>query len=154
MGFFSFFGTIKAKAEIEGVLENLLKIQVDNGTMSQDPKLVAKLCMLKAWDDFPDVFNGNFGQRPHKLIGVAVGIASVINTTERENKDFLGLLTAFFTVLSEIETNRNYYPFTNIDYEMLNRIAPIIESEQKAFDDKYGELTNQLQSMISEHKKV
>ena len=154
MGFFSFFGTIKARADIESVVEKLLEIQVNNGTFSANPKQVATLCMLGAWKNFPDVFNGNFGQRPHRLIGASVGIATIINTTERENKDFRGLLMAFFTVLSEIETNKNYYPFSNIDYEMLNRITPIIESETKAFNEQYGELANQLTSMMSNYKKT
>ena len=92
MGLFSFFGTIKSKAEIEGILENLLRIQFDNGTITVNPKQVATLCMLSARKEFPDVFNGNFGQRPHKLIGAAAGLAVIINTTERENKDFRGLL--------------------------------------------------------------
>ena len=80
------------------------------------------------------------------MIGIRKDCEVVLTNGDR-------IILAFFTVLSEIETNRNYYPFNNIDFEMLNRIAPIVENEMKAFNEQYGELADQLTSLMSNYKE-
>lgn len=67
MGIFSFFGTTKAKLEASVLIKNLLDIRFKNTKHEKDSSALAQHCIKQAWIEFPDVLNGTFGQRPHKL---------------------------------------------------------------------------------------
>lgn len=150
MGLFSFFKTTKAKTEASIIIENLLDIRFKGTEYEKDSHILAQRCIKQAWIEFPDVLNGTFGQRPHKLTTAIAGITALLNF---ENKDFIAsndLKISLFTALSEFEVNRNFYPFKNIDFQLIKMLEPVIEA---IIVDFYGEDSYLVQSMMTEYKK-
>lgn len=146
MGIFTRFGNIWAQSNAAIVAENMLLLSEPDLDRAVS-KEFSKICINKAWEIYPDVFNGRYGQRPHKIITALVGMAQVLNSTERNHSYFKLLLLATSKLFQEIEKNRSLYPFKSIDYKMIEIITPIIEDEMLALDEKYQEISQKINKM-------
>lgn len=152
MGFFSSFGTTKAKSEASVTIQNLLDIRFKDTEYEKESYALAQQCIKQAWEQFPDILNGNFGQRPHKLTTAIVGMTDMLKTSNQEHAVYSDLLISLFTALHEFEVNHNFYPLKNIDYQLMEMLKPVIEAIMLDWEEKYGEEASQLQSMMSEYK--
>lgn len=114
------FGLVKGiwkKSEAATIVQNLLEHQAKCGLFTSDPAKTATSLISKVWDSKPDIFNGNFGQRPHKLSVAAIALSSAIDNLSPQNNDYLALVIALGNLLQEWETNGTLYPLNSVDNE-------------------------------------
>ena len=119
------FGGIKSnykKSEAAVVVQNLLERYelFDLNPASMANKLVAAL-----WEEKPDIFNGKFGQRPHKLTVAAAALANGIHLFEKSDLNRSVLALSLGAILSDLEINGRLYPLNSIDHQLLEAAASI-----------------------------
>lgn len=118
-----FFGGVKStfkKSEAAVVVQNLLEHQARAGFFSSDPAQVSNKLVEAVWSQRPDMFEGAFGQRPHKISVAAAALANGVFNLSEDNPRRVGLALALGNLLSEVELNGKLYPFNGIDYELLD----------------------------------
>lgn len=116
------FGAVKSnwkKSEAAAVVQNLLEHQAKHGFFNSDPAQTATFLIAKVWDSKPDIFNGKFGQRPHKMSVAAIALSSAIDNLSPQNDNYSSLIIALGNLLQEWETNGSLYPLNSIDNELL-----------------------------------
>lgn len=116
------FGAVKSnwkKSEAAAVVQNLLEHQAKYGFFNADPAQTATFLIAKVWDSKPDIFNGKFGQRPHKMSVAAISLSSAIDNLSPQNDNYSSLIIALGNLLQEWETNGSLYPLNSIDNELL-----------------------------------
>jgi hypothetical protein len=119
------FQTIKSnwkKSEAAVVIQNLLEHQARHSLFgfAADPAKIANELVARIWDAKPDIFDGNFGQRPHKISVAAIALASAIENLPSTNSHYYAFAIALGQVLQEWETNGSFYPLNSIDNRLLN----------------------------------
>lgn len=118
MGFFKDIKSTFKQSEAAVVVQNLLEHQARVGLFSGDPAKVANALVASVWQQKPEVFDGAFGQRPHKLSVAAAALANGAHGLSEGNPNRMGIGLALATLLSEVERNGRLYPFSGVD-EML-----------------------------------
>ena len=119
MWLFSGIKSTYKKSEAAAVVQTLLKHQADIGTLNLDSVLLANKLVALVWDSKPDIFNGKFGQRPHKITVAAFALANGIDLVAKDKQNQNALAIALSTILSEVETNGTLYPFNSLDHQLL-----------------------------------
>jgi hypothetical protein len=117
-GFSGIKSTLK-KSEAAVVVQNLLEHQARAGMFPADPAKVANKLVLAVWSQKPDMFDGKFGQRPHKISVAAAALANGIFNLDEDNPNRTGLVLALGNLLSEVEVNGRLYPLSSIDHQLL-----------------------------------
>ncbi len=132
----------EAAASIQSLLERQQAMLIFDGT----PSTAANRYVEDAWESKPDVFNGKFGKRPHKLSVVLYSLAYMARQYDAQNNPHFGaVMIAAGNVVSEIETNGRYYPFSNVDQALIQEsmqiISPIIDRRNAApMDDDISKI--------------
>lgn len=128
MGIFSFFGTIGLRAKADVIMKNFFKLTASN---FNDRELkwneleaeLRKMILNLAWEAYPDVFNGKFGQRPHHMTVVLVGMTTLLSgSTKKEDKIFLPILLAASMIHNDFLQNQYMEPYKNIDREIFHQM--------------------------------
>lgn len=120
MGLFDGIKNTYKKSEAAAVLQNLLEDLQRSGLFDGPTAPTASFLIDTAWKSKPDIFNGKFGQHPHKLSAVAYTLA--ISTIPLDKNSALrnSLIIALGKVVQEVEANGSLYPFNRIDDTLLN----------------------------------
>lgn len=82
------FGGIKdtyKKSEAAVVVQNLLEMQQKSGLFDSDPASSATSLVDAVWTKNPHIFDGRFGQRPHKISLAASAFSNAIEVLEVGN---------------------------------------------------------------------
>ncbi|MDG1085728.1 MAG: hypothetical protein P8P35_16770 [Planktotalea sp.] len=110
------------------VVQNLLTIQVENGQFDADPALSARILVDQVWNKSPHLFDGRFGQRPHKISIAAAAFSNAIQDQEvgRLNKSSFAICLG--KVLDNVAVNGKLYPLNNLDMEHLDTASRIYAS--------------------------
>ncbi len=119
MGIFGGIKNTYKKSEAAAVVQNLLEHQASVGLFSLDPAKLATKLTGAVWDSKPDVFNGKFGQRPHKITVAASALASGIGLFDVSDLNRNALVLSLGNLLSELETNGRLYPLNSLDHQLL-----------------------------------
>jgi hypothetical protein len=139
------------KSEAAAVVQTLLKYQSDIGTLNLDSVRLANKLVGLVWDSKPDIFNGKFGQRPHKITVAAFALANGIDLVARDKQNQNALAIALSTILSEVETNGRLYPFNSLDYQLLETsMAIFLEFSKELEESPLGKEINMLMNTASE----
>lgn len=128
MGLFSGLKSNWKKSEAAVIIQNLLEIQQKAGLFDRDPAKVANSLIANVWEAMPDVFDGKFGQRPHKISVAAIALATEVKTGIYNNYKS-SLLIALGTLLDEVKTNGQLYPFNRVDDSLLISSSGIFYDE-------------------------
>lgn len=156
MGFLNEMANIWAKAQGSLIIQNIL-LAINYEAEANDGlsiKKISEACINKAWEKHPDVFNGKFG-RPHKLITALVGVTEMLDSNKNTlDYSYVVLVASTINLLKEIEVNHNFYPFTHIDYTMLEKMILIVENEIQAYNEQYGEFEEQLSLIMPTYHKL
>ena len=147
MGLFTEIGNIWAKSNSAIIVENYLR-QHEPSLPPEDSKAMASICVNKSWEIYPDVFDGKYGQRPHKIVIALVGMTQVINSTERNHQSFQLMLLSTVNLYRDILANSELLPLKNIDYKMIETITPIIEDEIADWEEKNKSLINTMDRIL------
>ena len=114
------------KSDAATAIQNLLEHQAQYGVFEGDPASTANAYVQAAWDEKPDVFNGKFGKRPHKLSVVIYALALAVQRLHSIKDDQLApVLIALTNAMSEVETNGDYYQLTSMDRTIMEEALMI-----------------------------
>lgn len=112
-----------AAASIQVILEKQKGFLLFNG----DPATTASKYVQEAWESKPDVFNGKFGGRPHKLSVIIYSLALAAQKLDKEkNLNFSSAMVGLSEVISELEVNSGYYPLSDLDKSLIDEAMLII----------------------------
>lgn len=133
MGFFSGIKDNIKKSEAAVCVQNLLEQQQKIGYFSGNPANYANSIVQAAWDERPHVFNGKFGQRPHKISVTAIALSRALSLSSEGDPNRFALLACLGTAVAEAHTNAGFYPFNNLD-------MTLIEAAGEVFIEKGNEM--------------
>ncbi len=145
------FGEIKntyKKNEAAIVVQNLLEHQAKVGLFDLDPAKLAKKLVEIVWNSKPDVFDGKFGQRPHKLTVAASALVNGIELFKDGDLNRNALILSLGNILSEIETNGRLYPLNGLDHQLLNVCMSIFAEITQEFSDSH--LASEIEEIMAE----
>lgn len=132
------FGGIKStykKSEAAVVVQNLLEIQSKVGLLDLDPAKLANKLVEAVWNSKPDVFDGKFGQRPHKLTVAACALAYGIEHFEDSDTNRNALILSLGNIISEFEKNGGLYPFNSLDHQLFDASMSIFAEIAREFSE-------------------
>jgi len=139
MGLFSGIKNNYKKSEAAVVVQNLLQMQFDAGMLDRDPASFATALVDAVWSDKPDIFNGNFGQRPFKISVAAIAIGMGIPQYSNGDATRNALVISLGNIFLELETNGRLYPLNSIDDQLLNAAMAIYtEATEEMLDTPLG----------------
>ena len=108
------------KSEAAASVQMLLEHQAKFGFFQGSPVSAATEYVQNAWDEMPAVFNGDFGQRPHKLSAVVYALALASKKlSQSSDENTAPVLIALGNALSEVEANGSFYPLTDTDHALI-----------------------------------
>lgn len=129
------FGAIKStykKSEAAVVVQNLLEHQAKVCGFDLDPATLANKLVELVWNSKPDVFDGKFGQRPHKITVAASALANgILLLEDNVNRD--ALVLSLGNILTEIQTNGRLYPLNSLDHQLLEGTASVFSEIAQKF---------------------
>lgn len=131
-----FFGTIKnnwKKSEAAVIVQNLLEHQARMGIFDADPAKVANVLVEACWTHNPEMFDGRFGQRPHKLSIAAYTLASYARGLPEGHVHLSPIALSLGMILREVEKHGVLYPFSALDQKIIGVAA-----------QTYGELAEEM----------
>jgi hypothetical protein len=117
------------KAEASVVIQNLLQDQADSGFFDDDPASTANLIVSKAWDLVPQLFDGRFGQRPHKLSVAAVSLAMMVEKLPDTSRYHAPLMVCLGTLLEGVAANEILLPLTPLDQRLLQKAGEVFSEK-------------------------
>ena len=133
MGLFDRFKNAGAQAAAAVVIQNLLtNYKQINPLFDADISASGNLFVQDVWDLKPDIYEGKFGQRPHKLAIVASALACALTRIPRSSKNRNGPLWALTQVLEEYEVNGRLYPYSSMDHQLFEEAKQVLEEELRS----------------------
>lgn len=145
MRFFRSITNALKKSEATIVVQNLLELQVRNGLYDFDPATSAKHLVDAVWKKTPHMFDGRFGQRPHKLSIAGAAFSNAVDALHSRNPNTAPFLICLGKILHEFSVNGNLYPFNNLDFDMLKLSLLIYEKASKVLSESsFGKEIDQL----------
>jgi len=144
MGLFDGVRNTWRKSEAAVVVQNLLEIQVQNGLSVLDPAKTANQLVGVVWDSKPDIFNGKFGQRPHKISVAAAALVQGLHVYPSGNPEHAPIGLALGMVLQEVAIKGRLYPLNSLDETLLEAAvaAYTLSAERVINDPLNAELLN------------
>lgn len=133
MGLFSGIKDNIKKSEAAVCVQNLLEQQQKIDYFTGNPANYASSIVQAAWDERPHVFNGKFGQRPHKISVAAIVLSRALSLSSEGDPNRFALLACLGTAVAEAHTNAGFYPFNNLD-------MTLIEAAGEVFIEKGNEM--------------
>lgn len=126
MGLFGGVKDIFRKTEAAVIVQHALEDTVTRIGYEGDPAKVANLLVGALWRHKPDVFSGSYGQRPHKLaVAIAALAAGLSSWREQFHRGHYAYALALAGLLSEIKENGALYPFSTMDWALIEESAAI-----------------------------
>lgn len=138
MGLFSGVKNLYKKSEAAVVVQNLLEHQVSIGLFDQDPARFANQLVQRAWDSKPDVFAGNFGQRPHKISAAAFALALGYKFMSEADLNRSALIISLGIILSDLQKNARLYPFNGVDEVLLEKAFAVYQEAAEELGTEFG----------------
>lgn len=122
------FGGIKdtyKKSEAAVVVQNLLEMQQKSGLFDRDPASAATSLVEAVWTENPHLFDGRFGQRPHKISLAASAFSNAIEVLDSENLNGNCFIVCLGNILNEFSVNGKLYPLNTLDMDLLASAAKV-----------------------------
>ncbi|WP_417698259.1 hypothetical protein [Psychromonas sp.] len=135
MGLFSGIKSTFKKSEAAVVVQNLLEHQLNSGLSNLDPPKTANKFVELIWDIKPDLFNGKFGQRPHKISVAAAALAHATQLFDRNDSNCNAVVISLGNVLSEIEVNGRLYPLNSLDELLIEEAMLVFAKIAQEFEN-------------------
>lgn len=127
MGLFKSMKNTFKQSEAAVVVQNLLERQHYNGMFNADAAKTATALVAAVWEQKPSLFDGSFGQRPHKLAVAAAALANGVFNLDDSNGNRAGVGMALGELLAEVDTNGHLYGLNSIDRELLEMALDTFE---------------------------
>lgn len=121
------------KSEAAVIVQNLLEMQQRSGLFDHDPASSATRIVDAVWKKSPHLFDGRFGQRPHKISIAASALSNAVDVLEVGNPKSNCFAMCLGNILNEVSVNGKLYPFSNLDMELLDTAARSFERFAEEF---------------------
>lgn len=138
MGFFSGIKSTFKKSEAAVVVQNLFEIQAKVGIFQYDPAKIATHLVAHVWDQTPDIFEGKFGVRPHKLAVAAVALGNGFFVFEADASLRASCLVALGEILKTIGVNGELFQFNNVDHKLFESAMQMFTEEAEQAEAREG----------------
>lgn len=148
MGLFSGIKSTYKKSEAAVVVQNLLEHQARVGLFDLDPAKAANKFIELVWESKPDIFDGKFGQRPHKIAVAASALANATQLFDSGDLNGNAVVMSLGNILSEIETNGRLYPLNSLDHQLLEGAVTVFSRIAKDFED--SPLSNEIDALMGD----
>ena len=122
------------KSEAAVLVQNLLEMQAKVGIFNEDPASSATLLVDAVWMKTPHLFDGRFGQRPHKLSLAAASFSNAIQGLKIGSSNSNVFVVCLGNVLNEVEVNGRLYPLNSLDMEILEGAMSVMIEASEAFE--------------------
>jgi hypothetical protein len=119
------------RSEASIVVQNLLEIQAKELNFSADPAMTARLLVENVWNQSPHLFDGRFGQRPHKISVAAIAFSNEIEVQGIDDPRH-PLVASLLKVLDNVADKGYLYPLNSLDKEHLESASKVCESIMSA----------------------
>lgn len=107
------------------VVQNLLTIQVENGQFDANPALSARMLVDQVWNKSPHLFDGRFGQRPHKISIAAAAFSNAIQDRKLGKLSGNSFAICLGKILDNVAVNGKLYPLNALDMELLDTASRV-----------------------------
>lgn len=128
MGLFKGAKNTYKKSEAAVIVQNLLSEDPALSDLQGQsrPKELATTLVEGVWKQKSDIFEGQFGQRPHKLAVASIALANGLGAASSENSSIDtvsrgAMAFALGRALLEVETNGQLYSLSSMDWELINK---------------------------------
>lgn len=125
MGLLRAITSVFKKTEAAVVVQKLLEHQAAARTFYDNPASYANALITAVWHQSPDIFEGKFGQRPHKLSVAAAALANGVRTLTEIEPNRQALILSLGNLLSELEVNAGFYKLNSMDHRLLTTAAAV-----------------------------
>lgn len=132
------------KSEAAIVVQNLLSHQAKIGLFAKDPAEIATILISNVWNAKPDIFNGKFGKRPHKLSTAAAALSREIAGMDFDHPDFASFQICLGNILREYDTNGGLYSLSNIDHSLLKVALETLISKSEQLESDNSSFLNEM----------
>lgn len=140
MGLFGEMKSTFKKREAAVVVEKLLEHQVNIGLFDLNPAKLANELVKTAWETKSNVFEGKFGQRPHKITVASSALANGIELFDKVDPNRKALILSLGNLLRKLETNeRFFYPLNSLDHWVLEYPFSVFEEVTREFPETLDE---------------
>ena len=126
------------KTEAAVVVQNLLEHQASVGLFDLEPARFANQLVQRAWDAKPDVFSGNFGQRPHKISAAAFALALGYKSMSEADLNRSALIISLGIILSDLQKNARLYPFNGVDEVLFEQSFAVYQEAAEELGAEFG----------------
>lgn len=109
------------KAEVSAVISRLLQPKVGHMVSKGDLGAMGDEVVAAGWSQFPDVFEGNFGTRPHNISIAAFCLFQFLKTYDRREDVIEIMGHCFLEVMAEIDRHGDLYGLTKTDEFVLEQ---------------------------------
>lgn len=123
MRFFGLITDMYKKSEAAIVVQNLLEMQKKAWLFDGDPGSDATILVYAVWKKTPHLFDGRFGQRPHKISLAASALSNAIETLESGHPNIACFTICLGNILDAVSVNGKLYPLNNLDMSLLDTAA-------------------------------
>lgn len=131
MGFFSRTKSVYKKSEASEALFQLInKCNRFRLISEKQMEPLSRALIERVWESAPDIYDGKFGQRPHKYTVVVRALFSVIETEVEDGTDpqLVELLSLCLgTLFDELSENGILYPFNDLDKAIIAKTKDLFE---------------------------
>lgn len=103
MSFFRSIISFFKKSDAAIVVQNLLVIEAKQGNFQGDPALTAHILVDKVWKEYLPLFDGRYGQRPHKISVAAIAFSFAMRPLTMGQPHFYPYLNCLGKILMEYE---------------------------------------------------
>lgn len=126
----------QAAAVVREVLDQVTK----SGVLAGDPQALTTRLVALCWAQQPDVFDGKFGNPPHKISTAAIALAAGFHEYRDQPEIRSTLLIALCEVMKEVELRGHLYPFHNLDVALLRRAEEAMVKEDEERQERMAQM--------------
>ena len=157
MGIFSEFKSTFKKSESILLLKSMFDQHKSIGLLEDvNTEKLAERLVSDVWQSKPDIFDGAFGQRPHKMAVAAAALAYSLDNLEleRNRKIRLSIQINLGNLLSEIQTNGRLYPFNSLDVVLIESAVDTLSTHTAEPARESNEYYSSYEDWYVEFKRV
>ena len=121
MGILSIYRMSKAAV----IVQNLLEMHAETASVRQDAGAYANKWVGLTFSRKPQMMNGHYGKRPHKLAVAAYALATGISEAGNSREVQAVAIAGLSAIMSDVATNGRLYGFNGTD-EVLLELADLV----------------------------
>lgn len=115
------------KAEAAAIIQTGLEDQNRLGYFTGDPAKTANRIVLRAWDFQPEIYDGRFGVRPHKLTIAVTSLILAVEETGPYHEQTPSLMLVLGALLQGLASNELLLPLVQLDFKLIEQTAERFE---------------------------